>query len=896
MTLAQPCHDRSSLSRQERRQMNLKDFSAHAPNRLYRDYYDAVFSELVERLPNTRFWKVVDGEQPSSQYAMVFDTKTKSLWDGNPDTDRKFSSAEAKPIATELRVGGLQGWHIPSKEEIGSVVNQTSFPLRKADSPLILNERYWVTPRGSVDCNSFGNPVEDKAGCMLCINMHYVNETFEEFLLACLKRQWALIGCDQEDMEDFLGPLRREPKLKLLYPPMDFLRARLPVLEEAQFTDPAKGLWELWGMDPDILHREGVRARNPAVDVKDWNVAIDFGTSSTVVAYTENGQHKLLRIGVDDFWAKELPQHYENPTVLELVDFPAMLDAWQSEAYRPLVLWDDVRCSHEALENFRNNGTNPKVVASVLTKIKQWALREGKDARGRITDQANGVEHELAPLTLRQPVKGQKLTVGATDPFDPVELYAWFLGLAINWRGRGLFLRYYMTFPVAYPKNVKDKILASFRRGLQRSLPVALVEHEAFQNFAVEERASEPAAYAAAALPALGIEPTSEGVPYAVFDFGGGTADFDFGIYRLPTEAEEDGGTEKVFEHFGASGDPFLGGENLLENIAYQTFRHNLTLCREKKIGFTRPLDADDFPGSEMFLERTQAAITNTLMLMARLRPLWETGTSSNTTGVEKIQLLTRDGQKIDCELVIPIDKIGEYLEQRIEQGIQNFLAALKKAFASQIPQCMHILLAGNASRSRLVLRSFGLGGDEADGLYERTKQYLLHLFGESGPKLIAHAPLETNPNDLYHPTCKTGVALGLLHLCPGTTTDVINHASQNSGDEAPFAFYVGRIRLGKFQAQLVQGAAYHQWYEIGPPRERVFNLVYTQSPKAHTGEMHDGEAGLIYKRLDLAGNTNGCKVFARAVAPDQIEICTALDKASAENGQHENLRNVNLS
>ena len=99
-------------------------------------------------------------------------------------------------------------------------------------------------------------------------------------------------------------------------------------------------------------------------------------------------------------------------------------------------------------------------------------------------------------------------------------------------------------------------------------------------------------------------------------------------------------GWETVFEHFGSGGDAFLGGENLLEHLAYRSFCHNIEVCRKNKISFTKPLDAQDFPGSEQFLERTQAAATNSLMLMARLRTFWETGESSNKTGIEKIDLL----------------------------------------------------------------------------------------------------------------------------------------------------------------------------------------------------------------------------------------------------------------
>jgi hypothetical protein len=712
----------------------------------------------------------------------------------------------------------------------------------------------------------------------------------------------------------------------------DWFSARLPRLEPAQFTDPNKGLWEFWGWDPDDLREAGVRARNPADDLRDWNVAIDFGTSSTVVAYDDNGQSKLLRIGVQDFWEKERPADYENPTILEFIDFAGMLAAWQAEAYRPGALWDQVRCSHEALAHLRHNETNPRVVSSMLVRLKQWALREGEGSRLCLTDQAHGLEHTLAPLTLRMPVRGQPLAVGPDDPFDPIELYAWFLGLTINWRGRGLFPRYYMTFPVAYPREVKDKILASFRRGLQRSLPATLVGQPVFGDFAVEERASEPAAYAAAALPLLGVAPTAEGLAYAGFDFGGGTTDFDFGYYRLPDAEEEDAGWEAVLEHFGAGGDPFLGGENLLENMAYRVFRHNLEICRKQRIAFTRPLDADDFPGSEMFLERTQAALTNTLMLIARLRPLLEQGDlPTNTGGVAKIDLLNREGGKVaQCEFAIPEEELWAYLEGRIEQGVRNFLAALRKAFGAQPPARIHVLLAGNASRSRSVARLFGLSPEAGetvgqmsagavtaaapanpstpqgtngepdsappiDPLFARTREYLATLFGARIPELVAHPPLPIDELAVYRPTAKTGVALGLLKLCPGGVVKVVNRAANDSAGEAPFAYYVGRERFGRLQVGLQQGSPYGQWHELGAPREGVFNLYYTKLPKAHTGDMQVGEPGLYRLRLDLTGELDGHKVFARALGPDELEVCTAVSGEASERGERDNLGTLKL-
>lgn len=692
---------------------------------------------------------------------------------------------------------------------------------------------------------------------------------------------------------DIWGPVASALHPAALMAEIDWRPVRLPRLDPVQLTDRNKGLWELHGIDQEGLDSLQVRARDPAQDIRDHHVAIDFGTSSTVVACEEDGVKKLLRIGVQDYLQPPHSFHYENPTVLEIVDFGQAIEAWSGTAYRPSLDWDHVRSSHEALNSLRANETDPDVVSSILPRIKQWALREAADAPVRITDR-QGMEHVLAPLSLRTPVRGAALDVNRDDPFDPVELYAWHLGMIINWRKRGIHLRYYMTFPVAYPRDVKDKILASFKRGLQRSLPSAVVSCPRFADFTVEERASEPAAYAACALPALGIEPSADGVAYAVFDFGGGTADFDFGFYRQPDAGEEDEGYESVFEHFGAAGDRFLGGENLLENMAYQVFRENLDQCREHLIAFSKPLDADDFPGSELFLDRTQAAATNTLMLIARLRSIWETGVYENSSGIEKLTLLNRHGQKTSCELSIPVDALLRYLINRVGQGVSSFCTALHRAFGERPPESINVLLAGNASRSSIVQAYFGLGGDSAqaagfEGLRELTDTWMAKLFGAQVPALRAFPPLPQREDKPFSPTGKTGVALGLLDLCPGGVIKVINRSMPYAGSEAPFAHFVGRIHQGSFKPGLLQGAAYHRWSELGPQREKVFHLRHTTSPLAHTGEMASDHPGLYSKRLDFSGDIAGHRVYARAIGPDTIEICTAASAEALASGRFAN-------
>ena len=868
------------------------------------DLINSEIQHIVHLLRQSRFFWL-------DQQKFLVDTQAKLIWNANPAQVNTYYPTDNPPAMPSFL--GLSNWSLPTIEQIRAFSRHAANPLYQSDYRL-WEQCYWQAlenhcPVG-INLDIGYESGRHSGGRIITLNQTFQNQSLERFLFWAIENKFS-ISTLSEPQKDLLVKLYNLVKLydsdslQALYENIDYNRCRLPKLDHHRFTDIHQGLWEFVGLPENLLLEQGVRARNPALDIRAGNIGIDFGTSSTVVAYEdENGRARLLRVGVDNFYAEAQPEHYENPTILEFFDFDAFLQAWQQNAYQPLVSWNDVHCSHEALCHLRNNDGDPKVVSAILGKIKQWALREAEDIRVRFSDFDHGKEHELAPLTLRNPVKGAKLTVNPQDPFDPIELYAWFLGLNINWRARGIFLKYYMTFPVAYPKEVKEKILSSFRRGLLRSLPEALSNNsEAMEQFEVIERASEPAAYVAAAMPAHKIEPTEEGVAYAVFDFGGGTTDFDFGYYRWATEQEEEAGIETVFEHFEAAGDKFLGGENLLENLAYRVFRDNLNICREEQISFTRPLDAEDFTGSEMLLEKTQAAYTNTLMLMSKLRSFWEQGSRENT-GAIKMEFINRNGNKVNCDFTCPYDELQDYLERRISLGIENFLIAMKKAFGNQLPKQVHILLAGNSSRSRLVTDSFGLipepkeneaSDDIAQTRYDITKATIEMVFGDHCPEIIAHAPLAANKDNEAIPTAKTGVALGILRLCPGSSVKVINHATHTSNGEAPFSHYVGRIHRKKFQVGIHRNASYQEWHKIGVVVEGVFNLFHTQSNLAHGGNMEEGHTELYKKRIDFAGNSNGHAVFARAIKPNVIELCTAPNQEAVTAGQANNIKELAL-
>jgi hypothetical protein len=395
-------------------------------------------------------------------------------------------------------------------------------------------------------------------------------------------------------------------------------------------------------------------------------------------------------------------------------------------------------------------------------------------------------------------------------------------------------------------------------------------------EFEVTELANEPVAYAAAALRHLELEPTDAGLPYAVFDFGGGTTDFDFGLLRWATPDEEAQGFDQVFEHLASSGDNFLGGENLLEHLVYATFQHNLPVLRKNRIQFTRPLDAPAFDGSEAFIAQTQAAQTNTVMLAAKLRPFLE-GENPDLPAQLTLDLIDANGNKKPCELALDAQRLDALLADRIRGGVEAFLAELAK-LRDELPATapIHILLAGNGSRSRHIQALFDPNG-------ELWPKLLASAWGEAQPpEIVVHAPLPIDERNAHAPTAKTGVALGLLDLVPGENTLLLNRVHACHDGQAPFAWFVGKLRRGRassryFEPVLLQGAVYNQWHELGPLQQGVFNLFATTSPRARN-DLPEGHPELKKHRLDFPAAPAGSKLFVRAVSPHEVELGAAPD------------------
>lgn len=406
----------------------------------------------------------------------------------------------------------------------------------------------------------------------------------------------------------------------------DYFRADLEPYDRKCLDDVNAGHWELW-FDEDPEEKDGEKiigltdsltARNPVCDVcKNGLIGIDFGTKSTIVSM-QDGKEKisLLRIGIGQLNEDVETFHYENPTVMEFIDLDKFIDDYGSRKGRPHTSIQDVTVSHKASNNMNECG-NTDFFYSYFYDIKQWC--GDSDYNVKIRDQ-QGHEYLLGSFVdLKE------------DELNPLELYAYYLGLYINNMRNKIFIDYVVSFPVNYEKSVKEKIVESFKKGLMKSLPEAVLDNEDIMSkFRVRQGVSEPAAYAITALKEYGFDPEEdEKILYSVFDFGGGTTDFDFGLIRCADEdCREEERYDYVIEQFGSEGDRYLGGENLLALLAYEVFKANASKLKANEssagFSFTKPKECDPFPGSEMLIADSQEARRNTKEMIEKLRPFWE--------------------------------------------------------------------------------------------------------------------------------------------------------------------------------------------------------------------------------------------------------------------------------
>jgi len=661
----------------------------------------------------------------------------------------------------------------------------------------------------------------------------------------------------------------------------DTILAEIEEYDEKRLSDPNEGIWELWGDEQKRSDRVKIRlnrsfvARNPLADVKeDGIVGIDFGTKSTIVVF-QNGNDTIMpmRIGIGNLSLPVSPEQYENPTVLEIKNLENFLREYKSKEGRPETEWNDMTVSHTAFRNMTSSTVSDDFY-SYFYDLKQWSANTDKYRIVTIKDQCEN-EYELYPYISDN-----------NNLFDPIELYAYYLGLYINNIRNGIYLDYLLSFPITYEKKLRDKILSSFERGLKKSLPETIINDKYCMDiFSVTQGVSEPVAYAITAFTEFGIKPLpGQEYLYGVFDFGGGTTDFNFGTYRM-AEQDEKKKYDYVISHMGSGGDKYLGGENLLELLAFEIFKANMNKLLKRKdfsgIVFTIPEGCQTFLGAETLISGSQKAKRNTKQLMEKLRPFWEnfdyyqheslsihsdinnpkskkvlqpeeTRTLDQISkGFIKVDLFDNSGTLIrDFELDIVNDKneinldLSKILENRIEQGVKQFFNSLSNSFSHKKlieDNGIEIFLAGNSGKSpilRKLFEKYTMKFSEMSPVVFEPE--LFHIYPSLGTQEAVNIQRRNGifsvPGELSGPTGKTGVAYGLIKGRTGSRIKIVSHSSETNG--ALFKYYLGHCEEERFICDINKNISYNTWTEFACADETRIEMYFTDLPEAELNTM----------------------------------------------------------
>ncbi|MCM1541009.1 MAG: hypothetical protein NC121_07090 [Blautia sp.] len=667
----------------------------------------------------------------------------------------------------------------------------------------------------------------------------------------------------------------------------DKRRCRLESYEENMLYDIKRGHWDLCGCgeNVEIPGKGRLVARDPRKDIRTGIVGIDFGTKSTVVVHQDDTSAIIpIRIGAGDLSAELKENDYENPTIIECTNLDEFMRKYFEQEGRPETSCDDFFVSYDAYTDYRSCA--PNEFYAYYADLKQWANHEKENI---IIWDKQKQEYQFGPFS----VKEDRI-------INPIELYAYYIGMYINNMRNGIYMKYLMSFPVGYPKRTRQLIVASFEQGIRKSLPQCILDDEnCMKEFSVRLGISEPAAYAVTALEMSDLEPEDENdrYRYGIFDFGGGTADFGFGIWRGASEDEyEVEGYDYVLECFGADSDVTLGGEKILELLAYAVFKKNRGVARRKRITCSLPYGEQAFLGSETLISNSQIAQRNMSILKEELRPLWHqeenweqkyrheadgSGLGADLEYEEYIEpaLYDMEGNKLsDCRFAVDTKGLITLIKARIQKGIDAFFKCMGKAFqrenrAGNYNGPMYIFLAGNSSKSIFVKE-----------LFEEAIQNRTSGSGESGFKLVE--PLNGENGDEYVPNGKTSVAYGLIKSREGSSIKVEKNFETDAEEQTRFKYYLGRERRHHFDCRLSPAETdYGTWIRFQGAARQTVRIYYTTNPTADVREEPPVIDNIPYKEIAIEPRKDAF-IFIKPCEPSAIEytVATPDEMVSGEN------------
>lgn len=613
----------------------------------------------------------------------------------------------------------------------------------------------------------------------------------------------------------------------------------------------------VYGFPIDIVvknTRVSENGKNPFL--KDGIVSIDFGTSSTCAAIKSEGKKRLLTLsGINKIRESE-DNAYENPTNLMIYNWREVFRQWdRTNKNCPFFVTksEDV----DVLQADYDSG---------YTVQDEYKLVDEIDGRRRM--QAILMQLKMIPYLIADNIETKFIpyddekrspiivvdNVESEDGlhFDPIAFYGYLLGRAINEPQNGeLYRKYQITYPSKFNAEIREKIRASLEYGIKRALPLGIRDAKDSKGkpiVSVTMDFSEPEACVGAV---IGKQLKLDGKKaklFAVYDLGGGTMDFAFGMLRKADDEELDEADETL-QFLGIDGDEKIGGEKLIHQLAYNIYINNKDKVRNNNIKFVIPkgeLEPDGFEG--LLSDGDEIANTNLNIIKEKLaRPLFKYTDEvddlykifeGNVSGDDKItsastySLKLRNGKNEEVEVDLKVTDIDEFLSNKIENTINAFRISMNDIFKRNIEELkkhgisefnqddVEIFLGGHASKQHFVT--------------EKLKEY----FPKNRIQRIGEGQNDENLSSQYAVNEKTAVAFGQLRL---GELELKVMRTGNNESRPPFMFNVGYIdNTDEFKCVISKNENDTAWKmanRVNKTNEMI-NLYYTTSPNCERNSL----------------------------------------------------------
>ena len=629
-------------------------------------------------------------------------------------------------------------------------------------------------------------------------------------------------------------------------------------------------------------------------------VSIDFGTSSTCAAIQIGKLSKLFTLSGPAKRSENEDNPFENPTNLMIYNWDEIFNQWQMDNENcPFMLsrseeHDEKEADYDSGytvdDEYKSVGeeTGRRKMAAILTQLKLIPYFKAKD---------NRYEPKVTPYSGKTRTKiiitdSLERSENSKQKFNAIAFYGYLLSRAINNPKNGAFYRNYrITYPVKFNKDIREKIRSSLEYGIMRALPKSVrkaVNKKGDPLVSVRMEYAEPVA-SVGAIVSKQLKITKEDPSaklFAIYDLGGGTLDFAFGMFRsaVGDEVEE---ADQVIDILGIDGDDKVGGEKFIHKLAYKIYKDNIEEVKTNKIPFVLPvgeLPPEGFEGTELLSDHgDDNSNTNVNLLKEKLTRFlfkYTGGIDGNLTQLQDESVLVDDGDnKVtdathytlsmrdengeDKPINLEVNGIDDFLQDEIRSTIESFKSSMDRFFTENIdriretgdinnyrPDDVYIFLSGNASRQHYV------------------KEIMDEIFSSNAAQNRI-ARIGENSNDTgeslskeYKLTEKTAVAFGQLEL----GKYIVYQDAISVGDEIPpFLFNVGYYDSGddtNFICVLKTNTNSRSWEKANriDKENLTANLVYTTDPQCDPKSMEkleedvsdavEGRARTLYIRI----------------------------------------------